>query len=77
MLLFLLRGLTIIFGMLGVVNFAHGALHARRPCGLPDGPVDRLLAALLVVASVALAGGLIERFTLRPLAMSAITPTSC
>ena len=35
MLLFLLAaGLTLIFGMLGVINFAHGAIPAGRSLGV-------------------------------------------
>ena len=35
-------GLSIIFGMLGVVNFAHGAfVHGRRLCRAVGGVADR------------------------------------
>ena len=71
MLLFLLAaGLTIIFGMLGVVNFAHGALYmlgAYAGYQMVRWTGSFWLALLVAPLLVALAGGLIERFTLRPL----------
>ncbi len=71
MLLFLLAaGLTIIFGMLGVVNFAHGALYmlgAYMGYQMVQWTGSFWLALLVAPLLVALVGGLIERFTLRPL----------
>jgi branched-chain amino acid transport system permease protein len=71
MLLFLLAaGLTIIFGMLGVVNFAHGALYmlgAYTGYQMVQWTGSFWLALLFAPILVALLGGLIERFTLRPL----------
>lgn len=71
MLLFLLAaGLTIIFGMLGVVNFAHGALYmlgAYTGYQMVHWTGSFWLALLTAPILVALVGGMIERFTLRPL----------
>jgi branched-chain amino acid transport system permease protein len=71
MLLFLLAaGLTIIFGMLGVVNFAHGALYmlgAYTGYQMVQWTGSFWLALIVSPILVALVGGLIERFTLRPL----------
>jgi branched-chain amino acid transport system permease protein len=71
MMLFLLAaGLTIIFGMLGVVNFAHGALYmlgAYMGYQMVQWTGSFWIALLVSPILVALVGGLIERFTLRPL----------
>lgn len=71
MLLFLLAaGLTIIFGMLGVVNFAHGALYmlgAYTAFQIVQWTGSFWLALVLSPVAIAIVGGLIERFTLRPL----------
>lgn len=71
MLLFLLAaGLTLIFGMLGVINFAHGALYALgayaawQTIALTGNFWIALLVAPLVVAMV---GVLFEVTCLRPL----------
>ncbi|QEL63855.1 branched-chain amino acid ABC transporter permease protein [Oryzomicrobium terrae] len=71
MLLFLLAsGLTLIFGMLGVINFAHGALYMLGAyiafdIGRHTGSfVAGLIGATVLVA---VAGALIERLALRPL----------
>lgn len=71
MLLFLLAsGLTLIFGMLGVINFAHGALYmlgayiAFDVHNRSGSFIVSLLVATLVVAA---AGMLMERLALRPL----------
>lgn len=71
MLLFLLAaGLTIIFGMLGVVNFAHGALYmlgAYTGYQMVQWTGSFWIALFAAPLLVAFVGGLIERFTLRPL----------
>jgi len=71
MMLFLLAaGLTIIFGMLGVVNFAHGALYmlgAYMGYQMVQWTGSFWVALLVSPILVAVVGGLIERFTLRPL----------
>jgi branched-chain amino acid transport system permease protein len=70
MLLFLLAaGLTLIFGMLRIINFAHGALYmlgAYLACQVALW-AGFWWALLLVPAALALAGALIERLTLRPI----------
>jgi len=70
MLLFLISiGLTIIFGVLGVLNFAHGSLYMLgayfcfQIVSLSHNFWGALLLAPIVVAIV---GGLIERSLLRP-----------
>ena len=70
-LLFLLAaGLTLVFGMLGVVNFAHGALYMLGAYGayqivqLSD---SFWLALAIAPLAVGAFGALLERFTLRPL----------
>lgn len=71
MLLFLLAsGLTLIFGMLGVINFAHGALYMLGAYLSVDlmqrsgSFIIGIIGATLVVAVVGIA---MERFALRPL----------
>jgi branched-chain amino acid transport system permease protein len=71
MLLFLLAsGLTLIFGMLGVINFAHGALYmlgtylAYDVIHRTGSFIAGVIAATLVVAVVGIA---IERYALRKL----------
>ena len=64
-------GLSLIFGMLTVVNFAHGAffmLGAYLGATLIGAGVNFWLAALGGGLLVALLGGLLERFVLRALA---------
>ena len=69
-------GLSLIFGVLGVVNVAHGSLYAFGAClaatlSLAIAPISpwltypALLAASIVIGVVC--GGFIERFLLRPL----------
>ena len=71
MLLFLLAaGLTLVFGLLGVVNFAHGSLYMLGAyVGFQIVAWTENFWAALVLAPlvVGLAGGLLERLTLRPL----------
>src|SRR3979411_2981854 len=69
-------GLSLIFGVLGVVNVAHGSLYAfgaylAATLSLAIAPISpwptspALLAASIVIGVVC--GGFIERFLLRPL----------
>lgn len=71
MLLFLLAaGLTLIFGMLGIINFAHGAIYmlgayvAYQVAATTHNFWLALCVAPLVLAAV---GALIERLVLRPI----------
>lgn len=71
MLLFLLAaGLTLIFGMLGVINFAHGAIYMlgayiSYETGRRTGSF--LMGALVATLFTALVGAVVEKLTLRPL----------
>ena len=71
MLLFLLAaGLTLVFGLLGVVNFAHGSLYMLGAYVAFQFVVwtgNFWVALLLAPLVVGVVGGLLERFTLRPL----------
>lgn len=71
MLLFLLSvGLTLIFGMLGIINLAHGAfftLGAYAGLAAVAGTRSFWLALLLAPLAVAAVGALVERTCLRPL----------
>ncbi|MGK7916499.1 MAG: branched-chain amino acid ABC transporter permease [Prochloraceae cyanobacterium] len=72
MLLFLIAaGLTLIFGVMGVLNFAHGSLYmlgAYLTFGLVvQGQLNFWLALSIAPLIVALVGGLIEIFCLRRL----------
>lgn len=71
MLLFLLAaGLTLIFGMLGVINFAHGSLYmlgAYTAYQIVQWTGSFWLALALSPIVVGVLGGLMERITLRPL----------
>jgi len=71
MLLFLLAaGLTLVFGLLGVVNFAHGSLYmlgAFVAFQLVAWTGNFWLALLVAPLVVGVVGGLLERLTLRPL----------
>ncbi len=71
MLLFLLAaGLTLVFGLLGVVNFAHGSLYmlgAYTAYQVVAWSGSFWLALLVAPLLVSLAGALMERFALRPL----------
>lgn len=71
MLLFLLAaGLTLIFGMLGVINFAHGAVYmlgayVSYETGKRTGSF--LVGVLSATFFTALVGAVVEKLTLRPL----------
>jgi branched-chain amino acid transport system permease protein len=71
MLLFLLAaGLTLVFGMLGVINFAHGAIYMLGAFGAFE--VYRItgsfwLALVVAPIAVALIGAAMEMILLRPL----------
>ncbi|MFB6130842.1 MAG: branched-chain amino acid ABC transporter permease [Salinigranum sp.] len=78
MLLFLAAvGLTLIFGVLGVLNFAHGSLYMLGAYFTfflaSDGklfgviPSNFWLALVLAPIGVAVVGGLMERFIIRPI----------
>jgi len=71
MLLFLLAaGLTLVFGLLGVVNFAHGSLYmlgAYVAFQLVAWTGNFWLALVIAPIVVGLVGGVLEYFTLRPL----------
>jgi branched-chain amino acid transport system permease protein len=71
MLLFLLAaGLTLIFGMLGVINFAHGAIYMIGAyVSLEVTKRTGSFSAGVVVATLATAvlGAVVEKLTLRPL----------
>jgi len=71
MLLFLLAaGLTLIFGMLGVINFAHGAIYmlgayVSFETGRRTGSF--LMGTLIATLFTAVVGAVVEKLTLRPL----------
>lgn len=71
MLLFLLAaGLTLIFGMLGVINFAHGAVYmlgAYVSFAVGKYTGSFLMGVLVAIAITAVVGALVEKLTLRPL----------
>jgi branched-chain amino acid transport system permease protein len=70
LLLLLAAGLTIIFGMLGVINFAHGAIYmlgAYVSYEITKRTGSFILGVGVAAISTALIGALIERITLRPL----------
>lgn len=71
MLLFLLAaGLSLVFGLLGVVNFAHGALYmlgAYVALQISSWTGSFWLALVIAPLAVALLGGVLERLTLRML----------
>jgi len=77
MLLFLIAvGLTLIFGVLGVLNFAHGSFYMLgayvtfffMSSSVLEGVGGKFYLALLIVPLVvAMLGGLIERFLIRPI----------
>ena len=65
-------GLAVIFGMLGVVNFAHGAFYMLGAFGtfllLDKVQVSFWLALVVVPLALAFVGTLLERFAIRRLA---------
>jgi branched-chain amino acid transport system permease protein len=65
-------GLSVIFGMLGVVNFAHGAFYMLGAFGayilLTDVGVSFWLALLIVPVALAVLGSLLERLFIHRLA---------
>lgn len=71
MLLFLLAaGLTLIFGMLGVINFAHGAVYmlgAYVSFAVGKYTGSFLMGVLAAIALTAVVGAMVEKLTLRPL----------
>lgn len=71
MLLFILAaGLTLIFGMMGIINFAHGALYmlgAYVAYQVVRSGGSFWLALLVSPLVLAVVGALMERLTLRPL----------
>ncbi len=71
LLLFLLAaGLTLIFGMLGVINFAHGAVYmlgAYVSFAVGKYTGSFLMGVLAAIALTAVVGALVEKLTLRPL----------
>ena len=76
LLLFLIAvGLTLIFGVLGVLNFAHGSLYMLGAYLVyvimtPDGLVGTFgnywVGVVLAIVGVALIGGILERTIIRP-----------
>lgn len=63
-------GLSIIFGLMGVVNFAHGEfvlVGTYTALTVLTMTESLLLGALAAMVVVAILGGLIERFTLQPI----------
>jgi len=67
MLLFLMAsGLTLIFSMMGVLNFARQLLHAGRVLRISGQPLCRFWPALVAApALVGAIGALVERYGLR------------
>ena len=70
LLLFMLSsGLTLIFSMMGVLNFAHASFFMLGALfRVPDRPLDRLLAGACrrAAAGAACVGALVERYRLAP-----------
>ena len=72
-------GLTLVFGLMNVVNFAHGEFYTLGAYGtfaaLVFGSVNFFLAIPLAIASGALIGAACERVLLRPLRGASIDTT--
>jgi branched-chain amino acid transport system permease protein len=72
-------GLTLVFGLMNVVNFAHGEFYTLGAYGtfaaLVLGSVNFFLAIPLAIASGALVGAACERVLLRPLRGASIDTT--
>ena len=71
-------GLTLVFGLMSVVNFAHGEFYTLGAyaafAALTLASVDFFLAIPLAIAAGAVAGAICERVLLRPCAASRSTP---
>lgn len=70
LLVLIASGLALIFGMMGVVNFAHGTLYtigAYVGLTVAQDTGNFWLAIIVACALVALLGAGIERFTVRPI----------